>query len=79
MDSRLLTEIKQCAPFGLPNSLRHLHYVFEGYRARVSGEYESEDESPYSPGGARDISWRGGYRQAITDAEAAVKLNKEQG
>jgi len=49
-------------------NLDHILYTFEGYRAcAMKDENYSENYSPYSPGGARDYSWKIGYAQAKKD------------
>ncbi len=40
-------------------------YMLEGYRARVLDGGDADP--PYSPGGARDLSWRTGYAKAGAD------------
>lgn len=49
-------------------NLDHTLYVFEGYRTCVLGDEDYYEEySPYSPGSARDVSWKIGYKQAMKD------------
>lgn len=43
---------------------QHQMYMLEGYRAYVLG---GETDTGYSPGSARDISWKAGYAQAEKD------------
>jgi len=52
---------------------QHMKFTFEGYRSYVAMSAEAEDESPYSPDGARDFSWREGYRMARQDASTSDK------
>lgn len=51
------------------SNLDHILYTFEGYRAYIIGDREP----PYSPGSARDVSWKTGYEQAKQDC-GAVKI-----
>jgi len=52
------------------DNLDHILYLFEGYRACVLKDQDyNENYSPYSPHGARDISWKIGYKQAMKDIE----------
>jgi len=50
---------------------QHMRYMLEGYRAAVLDPDPSALESPlarpYSPGGARDVSWVTGFKQALKD------------
>jgi hypothetical protein len=43
---------------------RHLQHLLEGYRAHIAGNQET---CPYSPGGARDISFQEGRQLAKAD------------
>lgn len=45
-------------------NLSHLVHVFEGYRAAIT---QDEETQPYSPGSARDFSFRLGYALALKD------------
>lgn len=45
-------------------NVEHLRHVFEGYRTIVLGGDES---CPYSPGSARNLSWKIGEEQARKD------------
>lgn len=51
------------------DNLDHILYTFEGYRSYVMGNREP----PYSPGSARDVSWKIGYEKAKKDL-GATKL-----
>lgn len=46
---------------------QHLKHYFCGYRSAVTGDAQDVEESPHSPDGARDISWRMGFLQARKD------------
>jgi len=55
-------------PKAQPDSnLQHIRHMFEGYRARTSGD----DCNPYSPGSARAYSWMKGWTLADKDFETA--------
>jgi len=51
---------------GADANCQHMRYMLEGYRAYVLDPY---DVSPYSPGGARDVSWKKGFEQAGKDSK----------
>lgn len=60
-------------------SLDHLQYVFEGYRDWVIGlgnewpDARACDRDKYSPGSARDISYKIGIRWAMRDITEAKR------
>lgn len=50
-------------------NVAHLRHVFEGYRAVVLERGEAS--CPYSPGGARAVSWESGAKRAREDLAAS--------
>ena len=52
---------------GSDANLQHLRYMFEGYRKRIWGEHH---DRVYSPGSAKDVSYKMGVELAKKDANA---------
>lgn len=48
------------------SNLQHVLYVFEGYRSMMLN-HPFEPVSEYSPGAARDVSFRAGVKLAMKD------------
>jgi len=49
-----------CHPY---SNAQHMKFLLQGYRAAVL----KETYCPYSPGGARGVSWTIGFNQATRD------------
>lgn len=62
--AEILMESADCSA---DSHFQHLKHYFCGYRSAVAGIAKEADESPHSPDGARDTSWRMGFAQGLQD------------
>lgn len=69
MSQEILSEIRS-HEVDSPNDLIHLQHVFEGYRTRIA--WGPGYDCGYSPGSAREISFRTGVKWAERDMVAAI-------
>jgi hypothetical protein len=68
--SKMLKEIKEHLDLtcSADANLQHLMHVFEGYRACLAYQKNKEIETePYSPGSARELSFKAGWKLATKD------------